>query len=205
MSHPEFESVARFIQNANPHDANVMEAAAEELHGLIDRVAPSAAWNPRSCLESGRLLLKYRTSFGDSEISELPQRVAVLVRAAGGLLAMGPYAAQVAPAPLPAGPQRVQPTRLTLPATPEGDEDPDTTEHLRENRLRMITELALGEIMVELGMIQTEQLLTALETQRATGLRFGEALVELGAATWPDIREAMEVQDEYRGRAKADK
>jgi len=202
MTQPEFESVARFIQNANPFDANVMEAAVEDLHGLMDRVSPSAAWDPRSCLDSGRLLLKYRTSLGEEDIKELPQRVANLVRAAAALLGAGPLDAPAAPA-LPTAPHRPQQVRLTMPIPTEAEGDEDTSEHLRENRLRMISELALGEIMIELGMIKTEQLLTALEAQRATGLRFGEALVDLGSATWPDIHKAMEVQDQYRGRAKA--
>jgi type IV pilus assembly protein PilB len=45
----------------------------------------------------------------------------------------------------------------------------------------------LGETLVARGLITRDDLETALELQRGSGLRFGAALVELGAVTWRDL------------------
>jgi hypothetical protein len=52
----------------------------------------------------------------------------------------------------------------------------------------------LGEIFVELGFITSDQLDTALETQRETGARIGEILVEQGSLTRLDLASALAEQ-----------
>jgi hypothetical protein len=59
----------------------------------------------------------------------------------------------------------------------------------------------LGEVMIRLRMITREQLEQALQVKRAADTHLGAALVETGAATWAQVRRALEVQRQLRGKA----
>ena len=61
-------------------------------------------------------------------------------------------------------------------------------------RLRLATELLLGEMLVVQGAITREALEHALELQRSSGILIGEALIKTGAATRPAIEQALVCQ-----------
>lgn len=61
-------------------------------------------------------------------------------------------------------------------------------------RLRLTTELLLGEVLVLQGTITSKGLERALELQRSSGMLIGEALIQSGAATRADIQRALVTQ-----------
>jgi len=61
-------------------------------------------------------------------------------------------------------------------------------------RLRLATELLIGEVLVLNGTITREGLERALELQRSSGILIGEALVQTGAATRADIQRVLVTQ-----------
>ncbi len=67
--------------------------------------------------------------------------------------------------------------------------------------LRLVSDVLLGEVLVELGIVSKKQLERALETQRATGVRIGEALVRSGACSWQKIERGLKVQAQRRKHA----
>lgn len=58
-------------------------------------------------------------------------------------------------------------------------------------RLRLATELLLGEMLILNGAITREELVRALELQRSSGLLIGEALIQTGAANRAAIERAL--------------
>lgn len=56
----------------------------------------------------------------------------------------------------------------------------------------------LGEVLVQLGIVEEGDVSRALGIQRATGMRIGEALVEMGVTDWEGIKKAVEVQGRMR-------
>ncbi len=64
--------------------------------------------------------------------------------------------------------------------------------------LRMRNEKLFGEILLQLGFVNDEQLSKGLQLQRATGERIGETLVALGALTWEQVGRACEIQDRLK-------
>ncbi len=53
----------------------------------------------------------------------------------------------------------------------------------------------LGEILLQLGYVRSEDIDRALVVQRATGIRMGEALVNIGATSYDRIKTALSVQE----------
>ena len=56
----------------------------------------------------------------------------------------------------------------------------------------------LGEVMVHLGFVTTDQVKLGVELQREKGMLIGEALVELGFVNWDEVVEAIGVQKRLR-------
>jgi len=64
--------------------------------------------------------------------------------------------------------------------------------------LRLMSDVLLGEILIERGIITKAQLEKGLGTQRATGMRIGEALVNHGFCGWDQIEMGIRVQGQRR-------
>lgn len=60
--------------------------------------------------------------------------------------------------------------------------------------LKMLSSRKLGEIMVQLAMLDSVQIEKALTHQRAKGCRFGDALIELGLVSKDAVQTALRVQ-----------
>ena len=60
--------------------------------------------------------------------------------------------------------------------------------------LKKVINKQLGELLIDFGVINNEQLEKALEVQKVKGALIGELLVELGFAKEEDIAQALTVQ-----------
>ena len=74
----------------------------------------------------------------------------------------------------------------------------ETVRSLEANGLRLISDVLLGEILIDDGRLTKDQVIGALEVQRATGLRIGEVLVQIGACDWDDVQYGVQVQGQIR-------
>ena len=61
-----------------------------------------------------------------------------------------------------------------------------------------ISDLACGEILVQVGMVTQDQVDDALRKQQETGLRIGETLVQMGVVSETQVQEALRVQHQLR-------
>ncbi len=81
-------------------------------------------------------------------------------------------------------------------------EEPETTSQIEESGVsmpvRIIDEVRLGDILMQMKLIGQEDLDRALELQKTSGLRIGEALLQLGSVRMEQIQDAMRVQIECR-------
>ena len=64
--------------------------------------------------------------------------------------------------------------------------------------LRLMSDVLLGEILIERGIISKQQLEHGLSTQRATGMRIGEALVNHGFCGWDQVEMGIRIQGQRR-------
>ena len=71
-------------------------------------------------------------------------------------------------------------------------------ETLEAKSLRLVSDIMLGQVMLERGMISQKALDTALASQRASGMRIGEALVQTGACTWDQVEAGLRLQAQRR-------
>jgi hypothetical protein len=61
--------------------------------------------------------------------------------------------------------------------------------------LRLINDMLLGEILIQLGVLDHDKVDATIKAQKATNMRFGEALVHLGAASWKDVEHGLRLQE----------
>jgi hypothetical protein len=64
--------------------------------------------------------------------------------------------------------------------------------------MRLMSDVLLGEILIERGIISRAQLEKGLGAQRATGMRIGEALVNQGFCGWDQIEMGIRIQGQRR-------
>lgn len=64
--------------------------------------------------------------------------------------------------------------------------------------LRLMSDVLLGEVLIERGIISKTQLEQGLATQRATGMRIGEALVNHGFCGWDQVELGIRIQGQRR-------
>jgi len=60
--------------------------------------------------------------------------------------------------------------------------------------LRKLNEMALGQVLVQLGLVQVQDVERALQHSLTSGKRLGESLVELGRASEADIDQALRLK-----------
>ena len=65
-----------------------------------------------------------------------------------------------------------------------------------------IHSILLGELLIRTGKIRRVQLKQALAFQKKMKVRIGAAMVALGMITWPDVSEAVKVQEKESGPKK---
>jgi len=65
----------------------------------------------------------------------------------------------------------------------------------------VMNDMALGEILVQLGMVTSTQVEQALDVQRTGGRRLGDALIHLGFIQLSDLQDAINLQGKLRDYA----
>ncbi len=72
-------------------------------------------------------------------------------------------------------------------------------EDMRE--IHVINDMMLGEILVQLGIITSDDIQRALNLQLREGLQFGESILRIGAATVSEIQTGIRIQGHLRRQA----
>lgn len=103
---------------------------------------------------------------------------------------IGVVSEAVASATAPARPQQEPPSRLA-----PGEESSVRLDELPPV-LRSMGDFLLGQILVESGVIERAQLVSALKHQATHGCRIGDALVSLSVATREEVAAALRTQHE---------
>ena len=92
-------------------------------------------------------------------------------------------------------------TGVGFAAASERKDAPITSRELGySDNLKVLSDVLLGEILVQNGLVTLEQLRLALTRQRANDMLIGEALIDIGAATQHDIEYALRLQKRMHKR-----
>jgi len=223
MSFLEIQSLRQDIARSDPGDANQQGELLRRIHVLRDLLQGAAADDLLGYLDAAATLTGYlrdMAGIGPEDIRSMTERLLGSVEEAFSGI-RSPMPAQAAPAAgnPPVAHSPVEPATpvaaaaraalhdvqapLTTAPTPTGgglkmmgaSELPPPP---NAGRLRLATELFLGEVLVQLGFCNADQVAEALRVQRATGMRVGEALVNIGATTWSEVQRAVKVQANLR-------
>ena len=76
--------------------------------------------------------------------------------------------------------------------------EPSIVDTMDAKSLRLVSDILLGQIMVERGLVSQKALDAALASQRASGMRIGEALVQSGACSWDQVEYGLKLQAQRR-------
>jgi len=181
MSTSQINRLSERIARSDPRDAGEQAKILQELVALRDVMMQlSSSRDLVGCFDAAATLLRHVPQVAPSAAEEVQRLVGRLLDAAVEAVPDD----QEEPAPEASAPQpRV--------AEPEPlDENGD---------LRLINDMLLGEIMIQLGTITREKIDAALKIQQATDMRVGEALVHLGAASWQEIDNGLKLQEHLTG------
>jgi len=205
MSATKLNDLATRILRSNPVDDGEQKRILRMLNEVRDSVRGSSEQQPVvEYLDAATLLISYLAHMGQIGGTEIRSVVARLIETAANVVTNGPAAAEsneareaaeAATAALGGtfpGQPEVSASPTPTPPLPRADPTPTSTS------VRVISDMMLGEIMVRMGHLQSEQIEKALEVQRQTGLKFGESLVKLGLATWEQVQAGLRYQDGCR-------
>jgi|SRR5882672_5399176 len=90
----------------------------------------------------------------------------------------------------------------TAPVAPAAPVVEDPKAAKKSGGLQMLSARRLGEIMVQLAMLEASQVERALAYQHAKGCRLGEALIEMGLVSKETVANALKVQRMRTGNNK---
>ncbi len=176
MSTHESESLSGQIARSEASNAGQQLAIRDRMQELRDLAADGPAKDLTGCVDAALMLanlLSDEESSADGEFSEHEQVLDVMSRLVG-IVEETVQNSTVAPTPAP------------------------SNEALQDGEQRLIRDLLLGEILVQLGIITNDQADEGLRVQRDSGLRIGEALTQIGAVTIDKVEQAVLIQDELR-------
>ena len=176
MTAPQFTKLTQRIQAADLTDAHEHAAIREnliELRSVLQRVSSTEL---AGCIDAAVTLTRHLGRVRPDAGEELRSILCRLVDLVAGSL---PQVTK--PTENPEAPAQRHRT-----IKPNSESDPG---------LRLINDMYLGEVLIQLGVLNKEKVDAAVKTQQATGMRFGEALVHLGAASWEDVDNALRLQE----------
>ena len=193
MPASKLNDLATRILRSNPVDDGEQKRILRMLNEVRDSVRWSSEQQPVvEYLDAATLLISYLAHMGQIGGSEIRSVVARLIETAAKVVTDGPGAVQS-----DAAHEAAQAAAVALDETFLGQ--PETSDSTpTSTSVRVISDMLLGEIMVRMGHLQSDQIDMALEVQRQTGLKFGEALVKLGLVTWEQVQAGLRYQDGCR-------
>lgn len=174
------QHLAQRIWQTRPIDRAAKLALAGELQEARGRLYPSAGQDAVDRLEAAAMLMTFLAGAGEVPIEAL-QTVARLTASLDDK-----YFAPAAPTQLSRG--------ISTAFTPR----PNAPEVKLEVRDSSTRGPLLGELMIEQGFINREQLNQVLLLQRASGLSLGESLAESGWVTREQVRQVLQLQERLR-------
>jgi len=174
MTAPQISKLAQRVEACRLDDLTEHAAIRDELVELRDVLLKASSTELAGCMEAAATLTRHLPQVGERAGEEVKHIVCRLVSLVQESLPTARSAGRdLAPA---------ERYRKLKPSTSEGSD------------LRLINDMLLGEVLVQLGVLSTEKVDAAIKTQQVTGMRFGEALVQLGAASWEDVDNALRLQ-----------
>lgn len=178
MSFPQIAEIVERVANLDvddPHEHAEIRDQLLELRELLDRIS---ALDLAGCVDAAITITRNIAQVKPKAGEELRR---ILYR----LL-------QVVEASMPASNAEELPASRfrKLGATPHDEGEEDDSAH----GLRLINDMLLGEVLIQLGVCTQEKVDAALKIQRATNMRLGEAIVHVGAASWEEVDNALRLQ-----------
>jgi hypothetical protein len=201
MSATKLTDLATRILRSNPVDDAEQKRILRVLNEVRNSVSGSSEQQPVvEYLDAATLLISYLAHMGQIGGSEVRSVVARLIETAAKVATDGPGAVQSLQAheAAAAATTALDETLLEQSKSPAPSPQPQAAPTPMSTSVRVISDMMLGEIMVRMGHLQSEQIEKVLEVQRQTGLKFGESLVKLGLATWEQVQAGLRYQDGCR-------
>ncbi len=201
MSASKLSELATRILRSSPVDDGEQKRILRVLNEVRNSVRASSEQQPVvEYLDAATLLISYLAHMGQIGGSEVRSVVARLIETAAKVVTDGPGAVQAEQAQEAAAAATValDETLLEQSGTSAPSPQAAIAPTPISTSVRVISDMMLGEIMVRMGHLQSEQIDKVLEIQRQTGLKFGESLVKLGLATWEQVQAGLRYQDGCR-------
>jgi hypothetical protein len=172
------QNLAGEIAGSDPHDAQSQTALLDRIRQLRGTIPKTVASDMAANLDMAVMLTQYLIRMGGIGPHDVLQIISRLV----GEVELA---------------FTVTPKKTTTKATLEPVAETQTTLRLIGQDERSRAKL-LGEILIQLGHVDAEQVQQAIQTQKAAGVRIGEALVHSKAATWDQINKAVGIQKQLK-------
>lgn len=192
MNVPEIAELARRIARSDPEDAAEQKTLRQLLAALRERVQGEKAHDVRLRLDSALLLTEYMATLGAGGGGEILRIVSRLIAS------LETFFNPAVTIRKPRGGEEPLEGLLARRAEEEAETKLDGPS---QDEQALVSDMLLGEILVQFGTINSTQVCQALELQNERNIRFGEALIELGAATRADVMSAIACQDTMRREA----
>lgn len=192
MSMLQVNELARRIARSDPENAAEQRELLELLRALRDRVQGEKAHDVRLRLDSALLLMDYLAHMGGGgdEVLRIVSRL---------VASLDPFFSPAVTIRKPRAGEG------SLEVTFDGSRGGGSLSDRDEQEHKLMTDMLLGEILVQFGTINSSQVCEALELQNRKRMRFGDALIELGAASRSDILSAIGYQEKMRREATGEK
>jgi hypothetical protein len=170
MSSPTLTELARQVSRSDLKNRDVQGALYDRLQDVRGRMA-SEHGELCGFLDAAAILVRslaHLDEGGTEEVREIVKRIVEIVSASSAQSSTDTADSTAQPAP-------------------------DTTS-APDVGLRTLNEMALGQVLVQLGLVSTSDVGYALEYGARSQKRLGESLVELGLATDEDIAQALRLK-----------
>jgi len=187
MSAKTIQELAERLNSAGLGNAQQQREIFERIREL--RSAFDGPLDPEShrYLEAAGMLVAFLARMGELGGEEVR---AIAVRLLRGACDIESAASTAPPAPIPArAPAPPKAAPVTSPA-----EEPTTARSATD----VVSDMMLGQILLQRGQILDEHIQQALKVQRLTHLRMGDVLVKIGACTHAQVADALNHQASLR-------
>lgn len=207
MDSKHLDDLLERIEASDPDDVRQQTAILMHLCDLREDLERSGGGPLAGYLDAASLLTQYLTRMqdqGPQGLLRITSRILRLVRdqVSEELSRRAADGRSEVPAAVPCEPPRP----AVGPLAPAGEPAveypapplPSPREIPTPKDLRLVSDVFLGEILIQQGMVTSRQVSKALELQRSRGMLLGAALIQIGAATAKQIETGLRVQKGLR-------